>query len=273
MPRVTVVLPTRNRKNWLKRSLGSVLKQTFRDFELIVVDDASTDSTLALLEKYNGKIKQINLLKKHGVSFARNVAICKSSSEWVAFLDSDDYWHPEKLQKQIEFIGIRSDCPIHFTDEIWIRNGVRVNPKKKHLKREGWIFQPSLKLCLISPSSVIMKRELFEVHGMFDETFQICEDYDLWLRLTHRYQVALLNEKLMTRHGGHTDQLSKSDWGIDRFRVRSIKKILDTENLRPKDISAAKKVLKEKCRILVNGFLKRDKLSEAKFYEKIINQS
>ncbi len=273
MPQVTVILPTWNRADWLQKSIESVLVQTFRDFELVVVDDFSTDSTAEILAAYSGKIRSIFLTKNRGVSVARNAAISTSDSEWIAFLDSDDFWHPEKLQKQIAQTKNRPECPIHFTDEIWIRKGVRVNPKKKHQKKEGWIFKPSLELCLISPSTVLLRRELFEIHGLFDETLPICEDYDLWLRLTAKHPVALLNEKLMTRHGGHADQLSRSDWGIDRYRVQSIQKILKTESLRPEDRLAAIQMLQKKCRILANGFRKRGNLKEVEKYEKIIHLS
>jgi len=273
MPQVTVILPTWNRADWLQKSIESVLVQTFRDFELVVVDDFSTDSTAEILAAYSGKIRSIFLTKNRGVSVARNAAISTSDSEWIAFLDSDDFWHPEKLQKQIAQTKNRPECPIHFTDEIWIRKGVRVNPKKKHQKKEGWIFKPSLELCLISPSTVLLRRELFEIHGLFDETLPICEDYDLWLRLTAKHPVALLNEKLMTRHGGHADQLSRSDWGIDRYRVQSIQKILKTESLRPEDRTAAIRMLIEKCGILAKGFRKRGNLKEVEKYEKIIRQS
>ncbi|MEC8940782.1 MAG: glycosyltransferase [SAR324 cluster bacterium] len=272
MPQVTVILPSWNRADWLKKSIDSVLEQTFRDFELIVVDDASTDSTQEILTSYSGKIRSITFSKNLGVSAARNAAVKNCDSEWIAFLDSDDFWHPHKLQKQIAQTVIRAECPIHFTDEIWIRNGVRVNPKKKHQKLEGWIFKPSLELCLMSPSTVLLRRELFDVHGLFDETLPICEDYDLWLRLTSQHQVALLNEKLMTRHGGHADQLSRSDWGIDRYRVQSIRKILKTEKLSPEDRSAAIVVLRKKCEIIINGFRKRGKLQEIERYEKIATQ-
>jgi len=272
MPQVTVILPSWNRADWLKKSIDSVLEQTFRDFELIVVDDASTDSTQEILTSYSGKIRSITFSKNLGVSAARNAAVKNCDSEWIAFLDSDDFWHPHKLQKQIAQTVIRAECPIHFTDEIWIRNGVRVNPKKKHQKLEGWIFKPSLELCLMSPSTVLLRRELFDAHGLFDETLPICEDYDLWLRLTSQHQVALLNEKLMTRHGGHADQLSRSDWGIDRYRVQSIRKILKTEKLSPEDRSAAIVVLRKKCEIIINGFRKRGKLQEIERYEKIANQ-
>ena len=273
MPQVTVILPTWNRADWLQKSIESVLVQTFRDFELVVVDDFSTDSTAEILAAYSGKIRSIFLTKNRGVSVARNAAISTSDSEWIAFLDSDDFWHPEKLQKQIAQTKNRPECPIHFTDEIWIRKGVRVNPKKKHQKKEGWIFKPSLELCLISPSTVLLRRELFEIHGLLDETLPICEDYDLWLRLTAKHPVALLNEKLMTRHGGHADQLSRSDWGIDRYRVQSIRKILKTESLRPEDRLAAIQMLQKKCRILANGFRKRGNLKEVEKYEKIIHLS
>ena len=273
MPQITAILPTWNRAEWLEKSIQSVLDQTFGDFELVVVDDASMDSTAEIIERYSGKIRTIVFSENRGVSAARNAAIKNSDSEWIAFLDSDDFWHPDKLQKQIAQTKMRPACPLHFTDEIWIRNGVRVNPKKKHQKKEGWIFQPSLALCLMAPSTVILRRELFEVHGLFDENLPVCEDYDLWLRLTAQHPVALLNEKLMTRHGGHADQLSRSDWGIDRYRVQSIQKILNTESLRPEDRTAAIRMLIEKCGILAKGFRKRGNLKEVEKYEKIIRQS
>ncbi|HBL55822.1 MAG TPA: glycosyl transferase, partial [Deltaproteobacteria bacterium] len=146
MPKITAILPTWNRAEWLEKSIQSVLDQTFGDFELVVVDDASTDSTAEIIERYSGKIRTIVFSENRGVSAARNAAIKNSDSEWIAFLDSDDFWHPDKLQKQIAQTKMRPACPLHFTDEIWIRNGVRVNPKKKHQKKEGWIFQPSLAL-------------------------------------------------------------------------------------------------------------------------------
>ena len=273
MPKITAILPTWNRAEWLEKSIQSVLDQTFGDFELVVVDDASTDSTAEIIERYSGKIRTIVFSENRGVSAARNAAIKNSDSEWIAFLDSDDFWHPDKLQKQIAQTKMRPACPLHFTDEIWIRNGVRVNPKKKHQKKEGWIFQPSLALCLMAPSTVILRRELYEVHGLFDENLPVCEDYDLWLRLTAQHPVALLNEKLMIRHGGHADQLSRSDWGIDRYRVQSIQKILKTESLRPEDRTAAIRMLIEKCGILAKGFRKRGNLKEVEKYEKIIRQS
>ena len=269
MPQVTVILPTWNREKWLKTSIESVLSQTFQDFELIVVDDASTDSTGKILESYSGKIKTILLPENLGVSAARNTAIVQSDSNWIAFLDSDDYWHAEKLEKQIKQTILRPEHQIHFTDEIWIRNGIRVNPKNKHRKREGRIFKPSLALCLMAPSTVMLHRELLERHGMFDDSLPVCEDYDLWLRLTAYHPVALLNEKLITRHGGHSDQLSRKLWGIDRFRVQSLHKILSQEDLRSGDRSAAIRMLRKKCEILIKGFRNRGNMKEIHVYQNI----
>tara|TARA_B100000945_G_scaffold317419_1_gene320264 strand:- start:1223 stop:2053 length:831 start_codon:yes stop_codon:yes gene_type:complete len=269
MPHVTVILPTYNRAKWLKKSIESVLSQKFQDFELIVVDDASNDSTRKVLESYSGKIKSFYLTENVGVSAARNTAILQSDSKWIAFLDSDDFWHNEKLDKQIKQTKLFPQCKIHFTDEIWIRNGIRVNPKNKHQKRDGWIFKPSLALCLMAPSTVMLRRELLERHGMFDETLPVCEDYDLWLRLTAYHPVALLNEKLMTRQGGHTDQLSKKLWGIDRFRVQSLQKILSQENLRSEYRTAAIRMLRKKCEILINGFRNRGNIKMIVVYQNI----
>ena len=269
MPQVTVILPTWNRAKWLRTSIESVLSQTFHDFELIVVDDASTDSTGKILESYSGKIKTILLPENLGVSAARNTAIVQSDSNWIAFLDSDDYWHAKKLEKQIKQTRLCPEHHIHFTDEIWIRNGKRVNPKHKHRKREGWIFKPSLSLCLMAPSTVMLRRGLLERHGMFDDALPVCEDYDLWLRLTAYYPVALVNEKLMTRHGGHSDQLSRKLWGIDRFRVQSLHKILSQEDLRSGDRSAAIRMLRKKCEILIKGFRNRGNIKEIHIYQNI----
>ena len=272
MPQVTVILPTWNRAKWLKTSVESVLAQTFQDFELIVVDDASTDSTYEILESYSGKIRTIILTENLGVSAARNKAIEQSDSKWIAFLDSDDYWHAEKLEKQIEQSRLFLTHQIFFTDEIWYKNGIRVNPKNRHRKKEGWIFQPSLALCLMAPSTVMLSRKLLERHGIFDEALPVCEDYDLWLRLTAYYPVVLLNEKLMTRQGGHSDQLSRKLWGIDRYRVQSLQKILIQENLRSEDRIAAIRMLRKKCDILIKGFLNRGNMKDASVYQKIAQE-
>ncbi len=311
MPRITVIIPTFNRVKWLGHAIESVLAQTYSDYELVVVDDGSTDETSRLLTSYAppsatriptdslqatepspanllpqiptdslqttqhapaNPLQVIRLSENRGVSAARNVAIRATDSEWIAFLDSDDRWLSQKLQQQVTTLQDRPECPVHFTDEIWIRNGRRVNPHKKHQKQEGWIFQPSLSLCLMAPSTILIRRDILDTTGLFDETLPVCEDYDLWLKITARYPVALLNEKLMIRYGGHPDQLSSRHWGNDRYRVQSLQNILDTVPLRPEDRQATIAKLIEKCTILLNGFAKRGNTKEEERYRKIMEQ-
>ena len=270
MPRVSVILPSYNRSQSVGLAVESVLKQSFRDFELCVVDDGSEDDTVEILDSILGSFNTLRLKENVGVSHARNYGIRSTDSEWIAFLDSDDVWHPQKLEKQIDATFDRPEHLLHFTDEIWIRNGKRINPKLRHQKREGWIFQPSLELCLMAPSTVMLKRELLEQCGLFDEELPVCEDYDLWLRITAHHQVSFLNEALMTRSGGHADQLSRKYWGMDRFRVQSLKKILANVPLQKEDEMATRRVLKKKCEILLNGFRKRGKTEEISYYESLL---
>ena len=270
MPRVSVILPSYNRSQSVGLAVESVLKQSFRDFELCVVDDGSEDNTVEILDSIPGSFNTLRLKENAGVSHARNCGIRSTDSEWIAFLDSDDVWHPQKLEKQIDATYDRPEYLLHFTDEIWIRNGKRINPKLRHRKREGWIFQPSLELCLMAPSTVMLKRELLEQCGLFDEELPVCEDYDLWLRITAHHQVSFLNEALMTRSGGHADQLSRKYWGMDRFRIQSLKKILANVPLQKQDEMATRRGLKKKCEILLNGFRKRGKTEEVRYYESLI---
>ncbi len=159
-------------------------------------------------------------------SAARNTGVSRSSGRYLALLDSDDLWLPGKLARQTAFMIGRPDVEICQTEEIWIRNGVRVNPKAAHRKPSGDVFLRSLDLCLVSPSAVMMTRELFERAGGFDESFPVCEDYDLWLRIAAERPIPLIPEALVVKRGGHADQLSRSTWGMDRYRVRALQKLL-----------------------------------------------
>ncbi|MDY6968879.1 MAG: glycosyltransferase family A protein [Spirochaetota bacterium] len=271
MPFFSIIIPTYNRYYTLKKAIESVLTQTFTDFELLIVDDGSTDETSQIEYEYRDSlvyIKQDN----RGVSSARNTGIKNSVSPYLAFLDSDDVWIKEKLEKQSEFIRKNPHISINQTDEIWIRNGIRVNPMKKHQKKEGDIFFPSLELCLISPSCVVIKREIFETYGLFDESMPVCEDYDLWLRITEKEYIGLIKEKLVIKYGGHSCQLSKMYWGMDRYRLYSLLKLLkDYETTI--DIDRKDRVVdtvKKKCEILLNGASKRGNDNFADILMKII---
>jgi glycosyltransferase involved in cell wall biosynthesis len=271
MPFFSVIIPTYNRYDTVKNSIDSVLNQTYKDFELIVIDDGSTDSTSSLREIYADSIvyiKQIN----SGVSSARNTGIEKSNSPYICFLDSDDIWLPDKLQEQYRFIKVKPHVKIHQTEEIWIRNGRRVNSMNKHEKKSGMIFLKSLNMCMITPSSVVLSRDLFEKYGLFDEMLPVCEDYDMWLRITCCEKIGLIKKKLIKKFGGHESQLSRKYWGMDRFRVYSIIKLLKSEVLKNKSSYhiKAKETAVSKCEILRNGALKRNKSEFATCLDNII---
>lgn len=269
-PQVSVIIPTYNRGWVVKEAVDSVLAQNFKNFELIVVDDGSTDHTREILNAYRGSIKLFHQANK-GVSAARNRGISEASGDCVAFLDSDDLWLQGKLSRQVEFFSQTPEALICQTEEIWIRDGVRVNPKKRHKKPSGFIFKPSLALCLVSPSAVMIKRSLLEAVGGFDETLPACEDYDLWLRISCRHPVYLINTPLIIKRGGHNDQLSASP-GLDRYRIRAIQKVMESGLLTESQYLAAGKTLKDKCDIYASGCRKRGRTDEARYYTKLSDQ-
>ncbi len=271
MPFFSVVIPTYNRAHCVTRAVDSVLAQTFTNFECIVVDDGSTDETQQLLSPYKNKI-QYQYIAHSGVSVARNTGIALAKGEWLAFLDSDDLWLPGKLAEQYAFIQSHPEILIHQTDEVWVRKGNRVNPKKKHQKKEGYIFEDCLHLCLVSPSAVVVHRSVFERVGMFDERMPACEDYDLWLRVAWQYYIGFIPEKLIVKYGGHSDQLSASLWGMDRFRVYALCKLLaHFGSLIPQGYyQKAIEVALQKCAVLYQGAEKRNNATLIQKVEKVV---
>ena len=268
MPVVSVVIPTYNRLPKVKDAIDSVLSQTYRDFEFWVVDDGSTDGTGEALRVFGNKIKYISQ-DNRGASAARNLGARVSRGKYLAFLDSDDLWEPEKLEIQVKCMEENPQFPLCYTDEIWIRKGIRVNPKKRHGKYSGWIFEKCLPLCIISPSSALMRRALFEETGGFDETLPVCEDYDFWLRVTCRYPVLFIDQKLIIKKGGHGDQLSIRSWGNDRYRIMALEKLLSSQNLKAEEKRMAAEELVRKSHILSRGFYKRGKGEEGRRYEEL----
>ena len=263
--RVAVIIPTFNRRALVGEAVRSVCAQSCSDYELIVVDDGSEDGTAeALRDEFGGRLRVIHT-ENRGVSAARNTGVAASQGELLAFLDSDDLWHPEKLAAQLQYLDAHPDIQICQTEEVWVRRGVRVNPCRHHRKPEGDIFVASLRLCLVSPSAVMMRRPLFEAMGGFDEALPACEDYDLWLRIAHRFPLGLVPRALVTKRGGHEDQLSRRHWGMDRFRIAALVKVLE-EPLRGEQRRAAVEVLKQKCAIIAAGAQKRGRWEEAGRY-------
>ena len=259
--RVSVVVPVFNRARLVQRAIDSVLAQGINGVELIVVNDGSTDGTAASLAAYGDAVTVVTQ-ENRGVSAARNAGAARARGRYIAFLDSDDCWLPGKLAAQLSFFGANPEAQICQTDEIWIRNGARVNPKRRHRKPSGWIFEPSLALCLVSPSAVMLHRRLWEEMGGFDESLPACEDYDMWLRVSTRYPVFLIPRPLIVKYGGHDDQLSRMP-ALDRYRIRAIAKALDSGELNPDQYRAAASVLEEKCRIYAAGCRRRGRHAEA----------
>ena len=272
--RISVVIPTYNRSHTLMRAINSVLSQTHPAFEIIVVDDGSTDGTKELLQAHGFCKKGTKELEKKyliqengGVSSARNLGVKNAKGDFIAFLDSDDAWSEKKLERQLVVLkqNLFKQRIIH-TDEIWIRNGVRVNQHKKHEKSGGNIFEKCLALCCISPSSAMLHRSLFDEYGYFDETMPACEDYDMWLRLAAFEKVLFVPEFLTIKYGGHSDQLSRAHWGMDRFRVRSLEKLIEFGLITPSQRNLVIKTLIQKLDILEAGARKRKKYKSVREY-------
>jgi glycosyltransferase involved in cell wall biosynthesis len=263
-PLISAIIPTFNRGWIVCQAVESVLDQNYPNIETIVIDDGSTDDTAKKLSPYLNRITYIKQENK-GVSAARNLGIKKSSGQYTAFLDSDDLWEKNKISCQIDFFQKKPEAMICQTEEIWIRNGKRVNPKYKHKKLSGMIFEPSLELCLVSPSAVMMKKELFDMAGFFDETLPACEDYDLWLRISTSLPIFLIDEPCTIKRGGHSDQLS-ANHSLDKYRILSIQKLLEDDKLSKEQQNAAMEIFNKKCIIYGNGCIKRGKADEGNFY-------
>ncbi len=270
-PPISVIIPTYNRLPVLGRAVQSVLKQTFSDFELILIDDGSSDGTERWIQSQGFPIRYF--YQDHcGVSTARNRGIRESRGEWISFLDSDDVWHKQKLEKQMDYLREKPDIQICQTNEIWFRNGRRVNSGKKHQKQGGWIFQNCLPACAISPSAVMMHKTIFKTVGFFDENLPACEDYDLWLRVALHFSVGLLEDSLVIKYGGHSDQLSRQIWGLDRFRIESLRKIFTAQKISLSQKQQVAEEIIKKGKILLSGCLKRKKNEESKYYSEIISE-
>jgi len=260
---ITVIIPTYNRYELLKRALLCVYNQTYMPKEIIVVDDGSVDDTFQIKKDFPD-IKYIYQINK-GVSSARNLGIKNSICKWIAFLDSDDEWHKDKLKEQVAFHKQNSNILISYTDEKWIRDEKEVSIPKKYQKYGGNIFDKCLSHCIIAPSSVIINKTLLDKIGIFDETLDVCEDYDLWLRVACDNEIALIDKKLITKYAGHKNQLSFKYWGMDRFRVRALEK-LKCE----KYSQQINTMLLKKYKILLKGAIKYNRESDVFMYQEKI---
>ncbi len=273
-PEASVIIPTYNRRAMLLEAVDSVVAQSATAFELIVIDDGSTDGTAEHLARLAKTIRiEIDRIDHRGPAAARNRGVAIARAPLIAFLDSDDLWSPTKLERQLAFMRANPGCAISQTDEIWIRNGRRVNPGLRHRKRAGDIFVDSLRTCLISMSATIMRTDLFRSLGGFDEIMAAAEDYDLWLRILIDHEAGLLDEPLVTRRGGHPDQTSATTPALDRFRILALTKLLADDRLSPMRRTSVIEVLAEKCSIYASGLRRRGRIDAARLYEWVADQS
>ena len=260
---VSVVIPTWNRAHTITRALRSVMSQSHPPDEIIVVDDGSTDDTGALLDRQFADCTVIRQARA-GVSAARNAGIQRASGTWIALLDSDDAWHPDKLARQLDHATPVPGSRLVHCNERWLRRGQPLAQKAYHAKRGGDIFEDCLRRCVISPSAALLHRSVFADYGLFDETLPACEDYDLWLRVTACEPVAFVPEVLVTKHGGHPDQLSHTVATLDAYRIRALAKLLTATALDPSRVAAARDELVRKRDIFLNGARKHGNVDDAK---------
>lgn len=268
---ISVIIPTCNRCDSLKKALQSVVSQQLKADEIIVIDDGSTDNTADMIRQHFPDVIY-HYQPNKGVSHARNTGIRLANGKWIALLDSDDEWLLKKLKMQQQALLQNPEIKVCHTEEIWIRNGQRVNAMNKHKKSGGWIFKNCLPLCAMSPSSILIHRSVFDDVGLFDEDLPACEDYDLWLRITARYPVLFLEQALIIKHGGHEDQLSRKYWGMDRFRIHALEKIINSNTLDSENRQAAVDMLLKKSRIYLQGAIKRNKTAEIEHYQQLIQK-
>lgn len=255
---ISVVIPTHNRRAAVAEAVQSVVEQ--RDCpapEIVVIDDGSTDQTAAALRQRFGSRVRVVSTANRGVAAARNLGVTEARGDWLAFLDSDDLWLPNKLPAQLALLATRPDAEICQTEEIWLRDAVRINIPAHLRKPCGDIFAASLERCAIGPSSVLLQRRLFERAGGFDESLPACEDYDLWLRITRSTPVWLVDQPLTVKRAGHADQLSRRYWGMDRFRVAALLRLLTENDLSAAQQQAVVETIRVKCGILAEGARKR----------------
>jgi glycosyltransferase involved in cell wall biosynthesis len=261
MHKISVVIPVHDRAAMLAEALESVRVQSCPADEIIVVDDGSTDESAAAAEAVPG----VRVLRQSrlGVAAARNAGIRHSTGELIAFLDSDDLWHWDKLAIQADFMERNPGIVFSHTDEIWIRKGRRVNPPARYRKRGGDVLEACLDVCSIAASTVMARRSLFDEVGLFDETLPACEDYDLWLRTACCHRVGYIERALATRREGHAGQLSHTIPHLDEYRIRALVKLLEKGNVARGRIDSVVSALLDKTRIVLNGLEKANRPAEA----------
>lgn len=290
---VSVIIPVYNRYRMLRQAVASVLCQTYRDFELIVVDDGSTDGARNIgMEGLEPDMSAVPLVTDGGVrptpeveehappsftyhrvthtgmpGLVRNHGVKVARGKYIAFLDSDDLWMPHKLELQTALMREPAAPRISHSRELWLRGGKVVSQASQRHKRDGMLFDDALQKCIIGPSTVVMERSLFVESGGFREDLEIAEDYELWLRITPDERVGYIDTPLIVKRGGHEDQLSSKYGQIEIFRIHALLELVESGYFSGGNQARATGELSRKCAIYANGARKRGKNDEAERYE------
>jgi len=240
-PKVSVVMPVYNGEKHIVEAIESAFAQTYTNYELIVVNDGSTDGTYGRIQPYLGRLKYLLHSVNRGVCAAANTGIQNASGEIIAFFDSDDVWFPEKLELQVNYFEENPDVALVYADNMLFgENGViqKEDEIPPHAKRAGNIFPELFLVCLICANTVVVRRECLEQVGGFDETLRT-GDYDLWLRIARHYKIGYV-PRVLTKYRQHAAQLSKtvltSGPDAEPLQVTVIKKMLRLYPEIPKEL-------------------------------------
>lgn len=275
-PFFSVIIPVYNRKELLLDAVKSVLCQTYTFFEIIIGDDGSQDGSaegaLDLLHNSVSVSYRILSLEHSGFPGAvRNRAVEAAKGNWLVFLDSDDLWMPDKLEKQAEYIINHPDCRLLHTRERWLRNGREISQKKLKHQRAGDIFSDALIKCIIGPSTTAVETDFFRKERGFREDLEIAEDYELWLRLLDKTDAGYIDIPLIEKRAGLAEQLSEKYGQIEIFRIKALKDLVEKNVFTGKHQNLAKSELIRKLEIYINGCIKRGKAEEAERYKAELN--
>ncbi|MDO8140583.1 MAG: glycosyltransferase [Candidatus Brocadiales bacterium] len=226
LPLVSVILPTYNCAAFLPHSIGSILAQTYHSYEVIVVDDGSTDITREALHPFMQKIKYIRFEYNKGLPTARNAGIQSAQGKYIAFIDADDLWLPDKLETDVGYFQQHPEVSMVFSKHINIDDrGCVIDGNIRKQLPYGNIFIPLyMEQNFIISSSVVVRKEVFETAGLFDERFFNCQDWDMWLRIAFHFKAVGINKTLVKyRHNPHS--LSKNRNNVLKYQKIVIDKI------------------------------------------------
>ncbi len=213
MPTVSVIIPTFNRAHYLKSAIESVLGQTFKDLELIVVDDGSTDETQREVRSYCEKDKRVYYISQSntGVSVARNSGLSRATGKYVAFLDDDDKWLPRKLQIQVNFMETHPEVGLCYT-RLRIVYGTNSHGRRSRAIPENLVttFEKMLGETFIPSSTVLIRKDDMDKISWFNPRYKTCQDWDLWLRFVQHWRIAALEDDLTMTHKDDHSHLSEN---------------------------------------------------------------